>query len=324
MSIVDEQVESYIAFKQGLGIQMISEASALRHLKRYADSLGHTGYITLELVVSWARSGKNLHEGYEIRRYEMARRVSDYAAVFDDLVPRLPAGLLGKAHSRIDPYIYTDEEVSLLMKAASRSYSMQDPLRSVAFEVLIGILRTTGMRPFEALSLKDGDFDQENLVLMVRKAKNNKERMVPIDDSVAAALATYQERRDELRSKKVCDNLIITDGDKPLALHSFQNAFCELRCILLERGEVWERRPPRPYDLRHTFVVRTLLRWYEQKEDINVLLPVLATYIGHSSISETYWYLTGTPELMEVAVTAFEDLAKAGDSSWNTTVSKAW
>jgi len=250
MSIVDEQVESYISFKQGLGIQMISEACALRHLKSYAGSIGHTGYITIELAASWARSGDHA-EGYEIRRYEMARRVSDYAAVFDDSVPRLPAGLLGKAHSRIDPYIYTDEEVSLLMRAAASFYSMQDPLRSLAFESMIGIMRTTGMRPFEALALEDGDFDQENQVLLVKKAKNNRERMVPVDARTADALAAYQERRDKLRSGTACKKLIVTNGDRPLGLQSFQDAFCELRCILLGRGEVWERRPPRPYDLSY-------------------------------------------------------------------------
>jgi integrase len=321
MNTVDEHVEAYISFKQGMGVTMISEASALRQFRRYAESLGHEGPVTLELAVSWARSGTHA-EGYEIKRYEMARRVSDYAAVFDDSIPRLPAGLLGKTSDRITPYIYTDEEVSLLMKAASASYSMQDPLRSIAYEAVIGILRTTGMRPFEALSLKDDDFDQDNRIIMIRKAKNNKERMIPIDKSASAALAAYQIRRDELRSGRTCKNLIISNGDRPLGISGFQDAFCEIRCILLNRGEVWTRRPPRPYDLRHTYAVKTLLRWHESGEDVNALLPVLATYMGHSTISETYWYLTGTSELMAVACSSFEELVKAGDGTWQARTSK--
>jgi len=321
MSIIDEQVESFISFKQGLGIQMISEACAMRQFKNYAESIGHSGSITVELAVSWAQSG-NHAEGYGIKKYEMARRISEYAAVFDDSIPRLPAGLLGKTNNRITPYIYTDEEVSLLMRAASGFYSMQDPLRSLAYEAMIGILHSTGMRPFEALALEDNDFDRDNQILMIRKAKNNRERMIPVDSRTACALIAYLKKRDELRDSKTCKRLIVTQGDKPLGLSGFQTAFYELRCILLNRGEVWERRPPRPYDLRHTYAVQTLLRWYKEKEDINALLPVLATYMGHSSISETYWYLTGTPELMEVAVSAFENLAKAGEGSWNMRVSK--
>ena len=323
MSIISEQVESYISFKQGLGVQMISEASALRHFIRYAHEHGHRGYITVDLAVSWARSGTGHAEGWEVKRYESARRVTDYAAVFDDSVFRLPAGLLGKVNDRITPYIYTDEEVSLLMKAAAGFYSMQDPLRSYAYEAMIGILRTTGMRPFEALSLEDSDFDQDKQLLLIRKAKNNRERIVPIDKRTTDALIAYQAKRNEMRSSRNCKNLIITRGDKPLGLSSFQTAFYELRCILLDRGEVWERRPPRPYDLRHTYAVKTLLRWYRDKKDINALLPVLATYMGHSTISETYWYLTGAPELMEVAVASFENLVKAGDGVWDKKLSKA-
>jgi integrase len=323
MNTVEEQVEAFIAFKQGLGISMVSDIYTLRRLIRYAKEISHEGPITLELALSWAQNDKSA-AGYAIKKYEMARRISEYSSVFDESTPRLPAGLLGKTNDRITPYIYTDEEVSLLMRAASKYYSQQDPLRPIAYEVLIGLLRATGMRPFEALCLEDRDFDQGNSLLMVRKAKNNKERMLPIDQSTCNALSFYQEMRDSLRTGSTCKNLIIANGDMPLGLSSFQIAFYELRCILLDRGEVWQRRPPRPYDLRHSFAVRTLLSWHESKADINALLPALATYMGHANVSETYWYLTGTPELMEVACSAFEGLAKAGDRSWQqASVSKA-
>lgn len=315
MNIVEEQVEAFIAFKQGLGVSMISEASAMRQLVRYAKEVGRTESITLELAVSWAQHGGNA-KGYAIKKYEMARRIVEYASVFDESIARLPAGILGKTNDRITPYIYTDEEVSLLMKASSRFYSQQDPLRPIAYEVLIGLLRSTGMRPFEALSLRDQDFDQENSLLMVRTAKNNKERMLPVDESTCKALASYQTLRDRLRTGNTCNNIIVTRGDKPLGLSSFQDAFYEIRCILLNRGEVWQRRPPRPYDLRHTYAARTLLSWYGANKNINTLLPILATYMGHADISETYWYLTGTPELMEVACSAFEGLSRAGDGTW--------
>jgi integrase len=310
MNIVEEQVEAFIVFKQGLGVQMISEAATLRHLGRYAEAVGHEGPITTDLAISWARNGNHHAEGYEIKKYELARRVSEYSSVFDGSVPRLPAGILGKVDDRITPYIYTDEEVSLLMKAASALFSESDLLRPIAYEMTIGLMRSTGMRPSEVLSLKDEDFDSDNLLIVIRKAKNNKERLVPIDESVRRALVAYRAKREQLRNGKNCRSLIVSNGDKPLALHSFQDAFCEIRYVLLDRGEVWQRRPPRPYDLRHTYSVKTILAWYENGEDINALLPVLATYLGHTTISETYWYLTGAPELMEVACSAFESIAK--------------
>jgi integrase/recombinase XerD len=44
-----------------------------------------------------------------------------------------------------------------------------------------------------------------------------------------------------------------------------------------------------------------LLRWYRQGEKPDRLLPVLSTYLGHTHVSGTYWYLSSTPELMRAA-----------------------
>ena len=54
---------------------------------------------------------------------------------------------------------------------------------------------------------------------------------------------------------------------------------------------------------------RTLLRWYRSGEDAEPRLPALSTYLGHTSVSDTYWYLSACPELMELA-------AKRVDRRW--------
>ena len=58
------------------------------------------------------------------------------------------------------------------------------------------------------------------------------------------------------------------------------------------------RSRPRIHDLRHSFAVRRLVLWHEQGVDINQRMLALSTYLGHVKISNTYWYLTGVPELM--------------------------
>ena len=60
-------------------------------------------------------------------------------------------------------------------------------------------------------------------------------------------------------------------------------------------------RGPRLHDLRHSFAVCTLLRWYREGLDVEQRLPRLATYLGHVQVSDTYWYLTATPELLQLA-----------------------
>lgn len=307
MSTVSEQVEAYIAYKQGLGIAMRSEACTMRQLARYAAEVGHDGPVDVGLAVAWARSGGRHAEGYEIKRYEMARRIHEYSCALDGVPPSMPAGLLGKTGNRITPYIYTDEEVSLLMRGAEGLYTQYDRTKPLAFAALIGLIRSTGMRPGEAVALSDSDFDANSGTITVRRAKNGRERILSLDPSVVDAVRDYRRRRDSARSGTTCKNLFVIGGDSPATLGRFQHSFCEIRCILLRRGEVWHRRPPRPMDLRHTYAVRTILRWYERGEDVNALLPVLSVCMGHKSVTETYWYLTGTPELMAVAADAFSD-----------------
>jgi len=84
-------------------------------------------------------------------------------------------------------------------------------------------------------------------------------------------------------------------------------------CLRSELG--WEATRPRPriHDLRHTFACRRLQQWYESNVDLAPRVAALATYLGHAKVSDTYWYLTGTPELLALAVKRFEALgARSG------------
>lgn len=118
MAGIAEQVESYIDYKRGLGLSFETQMNCLRQFVRYADSIDHEGPIDVELACSWARSGTGHTRGYENSRYEEARRLSDFCRAFDETLPKLPPGLLGKMGDRVEPYIYSDEDISLLMYAA--------------------------------------------------------------------------------------------------------------------------------------------------------------------------------------------------------------
>jgi len=63
---------------------------------------------------------------------------------------------------------------------------------------------------------------------------------------------------------------------------------------------------PRLHDLRHRMAVNTLLRWYREGVDVERYLPTLATYLGHAHVTDTYWYLTATPELLQCAMLRLE------------------
>lgn len=58
------------------------------------------------------------------------------------------------------------------------------------------------------------------------------------------------------------------------------------------------------HDLRHT--AASLLEWYRDGEDVAARMPRLSTYLGHVDPKSTYWYLTGTPELLALAADRLE------------------
>jgi len=307
MVSISEQVEDFISYKRGLGILFHTSANTLRQFARFADSVGHDGPVDLDIALMWARSGDGHKRGYESIRYEEARRLSDFCRAFDATLPKLPPGLLGKTGDRVEPFIYTDEDIELLMFAAG-SLGDTKPLRPLAHRFLIGLLRATGMRPAEALFLKDDDIDEGKGTILVKDSKG-KTRLIPVSGSTLKAIAVYRSERDLIRPHRKCSNLLLSANGNALTMSSADDTFKEYRHTLLGRGEIWKRRPPRLMDLRHSFCSWTIVNWYEGGLDVTSLMPVLSAYMGHEHIGSTYWYLSNVPRLIAIACEAFRDMA---------------
>jgi len=96
---------------------------------------------------------------------------------------------------------------------------------------------------------------------------------------------------------------------KPLSYASVRAAFAHLRehaGVRRPPGDNWQ---PRIHDLRATFAVHRLTAWYRENANVQARLPMLATYLGHSSIAGTMCYLSMTPALLREASIRFERYA---------------
>jgi integrase/recombinase XerD len=92
---------------------------------------------------------------------------------------------------------------------------------------------------------------------------------------------------------------------RPLEASNVRRTFYHLsQQIGLRRAG--DRNGPRLHDFRHRVATESLLQWYRAGKDAEHLLPVLATYLGHSNVRDTYWYLSACPELMGCAVRRLE------------------
>jgi integrase/recombinase XerD len=153
------------------------------------------------------------------------------------------------------------------------------------------------MRIGEALGLDDGDVDQDALLLAVRKAKPGSARTIPLHETTAGALRGYARLRDRHFPERRTTSLFVSARGTRLAYSDANKTFRELirRAGLEGRGE---RHRPRAHDLRHSFAVATVLRWYREGADVDARLPLLSAMLGHADPASTYWYLQAAPELL--------------------------
>lgn len=304
-NLISRQVEEYIAYKKGLGYQIKIESGQLRRFAAFTVAVGYKGSLTTDIAFQWVTLKPQYSRWYMARRMETIRTFAKYICVFDPLAQMPPKGMFGKCHVRTTPYIFTEEEICILMKASAELYS-PDGLRCITIPTAIGLLWSTGMRPNEACQLLDDDVDLNGGRITIRETKFSKERVLPIHETTASKLRFYIKDRDLLRKDFRDRHFLITTGNRKLALRNFENALKITRNNLLNGEKEWNRRPPRLYDIRHSFACNTLLRWLKSGINVDNKILYLSTYLGHVKVADTYWYLTGTPELMQLASGNFE------------------
>jgi integrase/recombinase XerD len=187
------------------------------------------------------------------------------------------------------------------MAASGRLWS---PLRTATLETLIGLLAVTGLRVAEAIRLDRTDVDVVAGLLMVRDSKFGKSRLVPLHPSTLSALRAYLRLRDRLCPHPATTGLFISTTGTRLRSSNLRTVFADLA----DRAGVRPRsgRRPRLGDLRHSMAMATMLRWYAAGEDVQALLPLLSTYLGHANPRSTYWYLSASPELLAAAAQRVE------------------
>jgi len=261
--------------------------------------------ITRQVVERWNESMAHLSPNTRINRLCVLRRFCRYLSYFDPDTWIIHQSFSPR-RTRPAPHIYTRQDVLRIM-AAARELGPPGSLRPVVVANLIGLLYTTGLRVGEALNLTLRDIDLRRRVIEVREGKFRKSRYVPLSSSAARQLKKYlRQRRDAglspVSTAPVFPNIIGNRHGHP----GFVTLFLELLRSIGLRGPKGQRGP-RIHDLRHTFAVHRLLAWYRQGANLAAKLPLLSTYLGHSTVTGTEIYLQATAQLLESAGQRFHD-----------------
>ncbi|MDO9163713.1 MAG: tyrosine-type recombinase/integrase [Methylococcaceae bacterium] len=305
---------NYLNERRQLGFGLRTPGYSILSFARYVDALNSQAPLTVELMADWARQdqGNTGKPSTWARRLKNLRSFCRYLQQFEPRTEVPDDSIFGRIGQRLTPHIYSEQEIIDLLAAAHKLDSYIPGLRAATYETLFGLIASTGLRVSEALHLLDLDVDLKSGLLNIRKTKFAKSRYVPLHPSTLEALRQYQLLRN--RYIQVSDESRFFVGARgrrlgqPLSLKQVDRVFISLRSQLgwINRGA---HNGPRIHDLRHTFIVRRVLLWQAQGLDVDQQMLALSTYVGHAMVTNTYWYLTGIPELMAGAADKFDAFA---------------
>jgi len=293
---LEEAIGALVAEKRAVGYKYHAEQQILAQFEVFTRSeFPGLETLTEASVQAWIGSARQRDvqpatlQGLaapvrELARWLARRGVAAYL---------LPGSALPKP-ARYVPHIYTDAELAALFSQTDRcTYCSEVPLRHLVMPVLFRTIYACGLRASEARLLRADDVDIDAGVLQIRDAKGGKDRQVPVSEALRTRLGDYHSRVAGHRSAQ--EWFFPGRAGEALTLgnvgHNFRRFLWQAHIPHGGRGQ-----GPRVHDLRTTFAVNNLRRWFANGQDVDALLAVLQAYMGHSSIDDTAYYLHLTAE----------------------------
>jgi site-specific recombinase XerD len=306
-------VRSYIDLHQALGKDYRAQKTALQHFDRflYAQAIASPQAVTSALIEQW--QGTLTCCAYlRVHRVRFVRRFFEYllslAVVMHNPVPRLLTSPRRMPHSAFKPYIFTREQLATIL-AAARQLPDNHVCRHRAqiCVTMLTLLHALGLRHGEVRRLRLCDLQLDRRTLFIAQTKFHKSRYVPFGPKVGHCLQRYLEVRHTLvQPVRDDDPLFVTKWRKPLGFKMLLKVFRNILSTLGITGMPGQGAP-RIHDLRHSFAVNRLLRWYRDGLNVQSRLPLLSTFLGHANPQSTEVYLTITADLLREANTRFHN-----------------
>jgi len=298
-------MQRYIAIKQTLGRQFANETRVLLdwdvflyQRQRQSKKVGRDAFNL------WIQSLERLSPTVRRHRIRIVRNFLLFHARYSqvDFIPDM--GSCPRPAPPRPPRLVSASDMARVLATALRlKPSPYNPLRAQTVRIALILLFCCGLRRGELLRLRLAHIDPEENLLRVEATKFNKSRLVPLSKSAAQELHDYLELRRRCKVPVEKESFLFWGPRRKESptytgdgLSNAWRQLCLTLGILDEQG-----RPPRIHDLRHSFIVEALQRWYGQGRNVPNKLIYLSYYVGHVSLASTHYYLQFTPQLRETA-----------------------
>lgn len=301
-----DDIVSFVKEKRGLGLKYGAEERYLLHFDEYVLEVGFNGdTITKELFENWTAQ----------RPHEKAKTCENRQIILKGLcsyIVRMGGTAYIPSHmtrikepSPFRAHIYTGDELLRFLYAVDNMQGSE--LRRHVFSMFFRLLICTGLRLSEALELRRGDitFNNGKAVICIKKAKYDKQRLVPLTKDMSSMLIDYLEKIDLF----IPETDVVFPNSRGTPYIS-SNVYMTFRKVLWDAGisHGGQKYGPRIHDFRHTFAVRSLRKLVLDGEDLRVVIPMLCQYLGHKNISATQTYLQFTADMFPQVVSQEEEL----------------
>jgi len=284
--------------RRSLGFVLNTPERTIRSFVTFMEQQAAT-HITIELALQWATMPPGTKPEWWATRLTAVRGFAKYLVGFDPRTEVPPLGLLPSRFKRRSPFIYSTDDILHIIQAA-RQLPPITSLRPWTYSTLFGLLAVTGLRISEIVALDRDDVDLDAAILSIRRTKFGKSRLVPVHDTVRGVLAEYAEHRETHFPKPRTPAFFVSRWGMRLNDYTVRYNFVQVSKRIGLRAPS-DRRGPRLHDFRHGLAVATLVRWYREGLDVERQMPLLSTFLGHTHVADTYWYLSAAPELLALA-----------------------
>ena len=296
MSTLRELLPDYLAMRRALGFKLHTQEVGLLSFVTFMEQV-RADFISTDLALAWAKQPAMAQPIWWANRLSFVRGFARYCQAFDPRTQVPPSALLPISRQRPSPYFFTDQDIELLLQDALQLPMKKDFVNRTLY-CLFGLLAVSGLRIGEALGLTLEEVDLDQCILTIRSSKFGKSRLVPLHSTTGQVLADYRVRRKQFLAGHQVAHWFVNARGERLGYDFAYRAFHHLTDGLPSQPG---RLRPRLHDLRHRFALVTVLQWYRDGQDVEQRLPTLSAFLGHVQISDTYWYLSASPELLEAA-----------------------
>ncbi len=283
-------IRDMLAFKTALGRKASSFAADLLCFDRFcANAYPNDIVLTQEIALAWCMDGRK--QKAAPHRMEKIRGFGEYLVTVGKPAYVLPTALIPKRKAEL-PYLLTDSELKKFFAATDNyPHRINSPLLEYTVAVIFRLIYACGLRPQEARRLQRKDFDFKKSTIYIEESKWCKDRRLVVDASMMALCRKY----DTIAHDYFPDRTVFFPNRNGMMygherLTEMFHQCWELSGIGDARGSCV------PYDLRHNFATRTMMRWISDGKDLDACIPYLCAYMGHASFHSTYYYVHLLPE----------------------------